>query len=685
MSTTSYAEFLRGKLQLEARGSLREMITTVVQSVTAWVKERDRAVTERDAAVNHATIVSQELTGLRARVAAHVVTDAAVRRPTADTDDVVDKALRASLEIVTRERDIAQDNYAKASQERDEYRRELQRLGHDPDRLVWLEKRTTELEQECGTVMLDRDGLRVERDRLRESVRELTAQCLDMQGQVEYWKTPNMSVIEGRKRLEAEVARITAERDAARTERDDRERAALVALDTCRASLARLRSIFGLLSTADGVDDLAAECETARAEVARLRFGDPCAAAQVTQLGAALGEARADLAFARAEVAKLTEQLNGARLARDDYASVSQGLEAERVAGIAEVKRLVVERDAAIVAREEAVKARDFAKSETVRVAAEVELACKERHAIVAARDRDWHGALWQAFGTALQPDDAPHAAVRKVKAQTDAQEAEACRELPVCAECGLTAERDTARSELHSREADRVAAKNEAARLRESVKELEGERDAARAALADALNGEPVAIAPTTAPTPAPVTAPTLTRRKLPDERKADGVKLRINDPSMIQRCPECKQPKPGSPRCTSFMLHAGFHPTDGALLEFFLRTDRERRSDLIASLLDGWATSSSYALQLGADLEWIVEKASYQHDESGGNPMVWDETTGKYVQHPVFGHVDSMLDLIARTLDRIHKGLPATSLTDAEKAERARKLAAQAAEPTP
>jgi len=172
----------------------------------------------------------------------------------------------------------------------------------------------------------------------------------------------------------------------------------------------------------------------------------------------------------------------------------------------------------------------------------------------------------------------------------------------------------------------------------------------------------------------------PAQTRRvKVDDERPSYTVKLRIGDKSQIERCPLCEQPTPESPRCCSFTLHVGYY-NDGRIAEWFIRPDREKRTDLVASLADGWATSSSYAIQNGGDVDWITDKARNVRDESAGVPLVWERASNKYIPHPAMHRVSSVLDYAARVIDRIKSGKPATRLTDEEAAEAARKTGAHA-----
>jgi hypothetical protein len=118
------------------------------------------------------------------------------------------------------------------------------------------------------------------------------------------------------------------------------------------------------------------------------------------------------------------------------------------------------------------------------------------------------------------------------------------------------------------------------------------------------------------------------------------------------------------------------GYLP-DGTIGEWFIRPDREKKTDLVASLADGWATSSSYAIQNGGTVDWITDKARYAKDESAGIPLVWDEAADKYIPHPAMAHVSSVLDYAARIIDRIQAGKAATRLTTDEALEQAQKLA--------
>jgi hypothetical protein len=170
--------------------------------------------------------------------------------------------------------------------------------------------------------------------------------------------------------------------------------------------------------------------------------------------------------------------------------------------------------------------------------------------------------------------------------------------------------------------------------------------------------------------------------RVKMPDERRSDTVTLRINDRKLVRKCPLCEQPLPESPRCSSFTLHVGFRQ-DGTIGEFFIRPGKEQKTDLVASLADGWATSSSGALQSGMDIAWLIEKAMYSNDESAGTPLVWEAATDSYKPHPAFRRVSSVIDYAARVLDRIRQGKPATELTAEEVVEKQKLLARLAAAP--
>jgi hypothetical protein len=165
-----------------------------------------------------------------------------------------------------------------------------------------------------------------------------------------------------------------------------------------------------------------------------------------------------------------------------------------------------------------------------------------------------------------------------------------------------------------------------------------------------------------------------------MPDDRKSRTVTLRIGDRKLVKMCPYCEQPLPEEPRCTSFTLHVGMRD-DGTIGEFFLKPSHDEKTDLVASLADQWAQASSYALQHGAKLYWLTEHARLCADGSAGVPMVWDDTTGKYKPHPVYRRVKSIIDLAARTLERIASGKPVDVMTPAEENARQKAMEAETA----
>ena len=151
------------------------------------------------------------------------------------------------------------------------------------------------------------------------------------------------------------------------------------------------------------------------------------------------------------------------------------------------------------------------------------------------------------------------------------------------------------------------------------------------------------------------------LERERLPDTRRAVGIKLRINGVEG-KRCATCGGRDPDAPPVTSLHLHLGFYD-DGRLGEVFIRLDRERRSDVASAFADQWATAISYALQHDLQASWLLEKARYVRDGSGGVPYVWNQERERYERHPEIHSVTSVVDYLSAVIERVLAGKPAVA----------------------
>jgi ribonucleoside-diphosphate reductase alpha chain len=76
-----------------------------------------------------------------------------------------------------------------------------------------------------------------------------------------------------------------------------------------------------------------------------------------------------------------------------------------------------------------------------------------------------------------------------------------------------------------------------------------------------------------------------------------------------------------------------------DGSPGELFVRMSKE--GSTLSGLLDGWAITTSIALQYGVPLKAIVDKMSHMRFEPSGHSI-----------HPAIGHAKSILDYVGRWL---------------------------------
>jgi hypothetical protein len=137
--------------------------------------------------------------------------------------------------------------------------------------------------------------------------------------------------------------------------------------------------------------------------------------------------------------------------------------------------------------------------------------------------------------------------------------------------------------------------------------------------------------------------------RRELPVVRKSKTFTLRVGSKTDGVSCTLC----------------LGFYD-DGGLGEVFFRGNRNARGGSVGSFGDAWATDFSYALQHGLSVWWMLGKARYLADGSGGIPFV--RNGDRYEVHPTIHHVSSLIDYVAAVIERILMGKPGTKTTPEE-----------------
>lgn len=107
--------------------------------------------------------------------------------------------------------------------------------------------------------------------------------------------------------------------------------------------------------------------------------------------------------------------------------------------------------------------------------------------------------------------------------------------------------------------------------------------------------------------------------RRRLPNRREGDTVKVRLAGQSVYIRVAEFD---------------------DGSLGEIFV--DVEKEGSFNRSLINEWCIMFSYALQIGGDLTYLVDKCLHSRFEPSGVVQ----------EHPFIKSASSVLDLVARHL---------------------------------
>ena len=231
----------------------------------------------------------------------------------------------------------------------------------------------------------------------------------------------------------------------------------------------------------------------------------------------------------------------------------------------------------------------------------------------------------------------------------TRAVKAAALGEMALARNPGLERQAESYRDELIATGLELDRARVDLYEAKMLVATLTAERDRYRAAAA----GQPLSVP--------------REREKLPDERRAIGIKLRVNGLQEAARCVTCGTIDPTAPPATSLHLHLGFY-ADGTLGELFVRLDRERRADVASAFADQWATALSYAVQHGLDIGWLLEKARYVRDGSGGTPYVWSDERERYERHPTIHSVTSVVDYLAAVIGRVLDGKTAARATAEE-----------------
>ena len=187
----------------------------------------------------------------------------------------------------------------------------------------------------------------------------------------------------------------------------------------------------------------------------------------------------------------------------------------------------------------------------------------------------------------------------------------------------------------------------------RATIKQLEGELVAVRAAVA-----APMALLPPASDGPvdwseghAACERPHVERQRLPDEREGRTFKLRIGSTETL--CPECHAPMPGS-RVSAHLTVNCY--ADGRPAEMFLSMDRSRRGEIAATMGHQLAIAISVGLQFGIPLDVFVRRMRHVRDDSGGIAM--REVDGKLVPCENPRTAGSLVDLIAVTLERFTNG---------------------------